>query len=147
MTTSRVVRLLVALAIAAGAFQPFYLRIFTLDRQRFAATLVNLPYRKLPGSRQFLLDVRARTQDGDVIALAAPLCRMHWEGDYDYLYARAVYLLSGRRVIPLLDASDRPHPESLGGATYLAAYRCDARAPGFAVIWRSADGELLRRAP
>jgi hypothetical protein len=110
--------------------------------------LTELPYRKLPGSRQFLLDVRAHTRDGDAIAIAAPLHRApRWEGGYDYLYARALYLLAGRRVVPLIDPGDRPHPENLAAATYIAAYRSQPSIPGFAVVWRGRDGVLLRRTP
>ncbi|MEA2166530.1 MAG: hypothetical protein QOK37_4657 [Thermoanaerobaculia bacterium] len=141
----RVLSLLAAAGIAAGAFEPFYVRIFNLDRSRVAAMLTELPYKKLPGLRPFLVSVRAQTKDGDVIALAAPLHRAHWQGGYDYLYARALYLLSGRQVLPLLDPADRPHLENLAKAKYIAGYRCDPQTPGFAVIWRSQDGELLRR--
>ncbi len=35
----RVLSLLAAAGIAAGAFEPFYIRIFTLDRSRVAAML------------------------------------------------------------------------------------------------------------
>ena len=136
----------VAIAIAAGAFEPFYLRIFTLDRARLSASLIELPYRKLPGMRQFLLDVRARTQDGDAIAIAAPFHRAaSWEGGYDYIYERAHYLLAGRLVVPLIGAGDRPQPENMALAEYVAGYHCEPVALGFAVIWRSRDGVLLRR--
>lgn len=145
---SRVLAWAIAIAIAAGAFEPFFLRIFFIDRARFGAMLAALPYQKLPGSRRFLLDVRARTHEGDAIAIAAPLQRAsRWEGGYDYLYARAPYLLAGRRVIPLLDAGNRQLTENLRLATYVAAYRCDPVLPGFVVVWRSPDGELLRRVP
>jgi hypothetical protein len=141
----RVLSLLAAAGIAAGAFEPFYIRIFTLDRSRVASMLTELPYKKLPGVRSFLLGVRARTEDGDAIALAATLHRGHWQGGYDYLYARSLYLLSGRHVLPLLDPADQPHPENLSQAKYIAAYRSDPQTPGFALVWRGDDGELLRR--
>src|SRR5947208_17127379 len=100
---TRALALAAVVAIAAGAFEPFYLRIFTIDRARFATVLTELPYRKLPGVREFLLEVRERTKEGDAIAIAAPLHRApRWEGGYDYLYARALYLLAGRRVVPVI---------------------------------------------
>jgi len=148
----------IAVAIAAGAFEPFYLRIFTTNRARFGAMLADLPYKKMPGMKQFLLEVRARTNDGDAIALAAPFHRTitsgggydfifasKWEGGYDYIFGRALYLLAGRRVVPLLGPGDQPLPQNLQKAEFLAAYRCDPAVPGFAVVWRGRDGVLLRR--
>lgn len=148
------------MAIAAGAFEPFYLRIFTTDRTRFGAMLGALPYRKMPGMKQFLLEVRARTSDGDAVAIAAPFPHTAWsgagdghivtatrEGGYDYIYNRAAYLLAGRRVVPLPDPGDQPLPRDLQNVTFIAAYRCDPAVPGFAVVWRGANGELLRRTP
>jgi hypothetical protein len=111
-----------------------------------SSMLTELPYRKLPGLRAFLLDVRAQTKEGDAIAIAAPLHRAaRWEGGYDYLYARALYLLAGRRVIPLVDPGDRPHPENVANAQWIAAYRSEPAVPNFATVWRGRDGVLLRR--
>lgn len=147
MTSRRVLAWAIAIAIAAGAFEPFYLRIFFIDRARYGAMLAGLPYRKLPGLKEYLLEVRARTQDGDAIAIASLYHRaVRWEGGYDYLYARARYLLAGRTIVPLLDPSNRQLTENLRQATYVAAYRCDPAIPGFVVVWRGPDGELLRRA-
>lgn len=106
--------------------------------------LIEMPYRKVPGVRQFLLEVRARTADGESIALAGPFER--WDGGYDYFYARSLYLLAGRRVVPLLDPADRPLPQNIGLATAIASYRSSPRPPGWTVVWRGRDGELLRRA-
>jgi hypothetical protein len=105
---------------------------------------VALPYQKLPGSREFLLDVRARTRYDDVIAIAAPFTK--WEQGYRYLYTRSLYPLAGRVVLPLVDERDRPRPENLSRANVIAAYRCEPVVPGFAVVWRGRDGVLLRRA-
>jgi hypothetical protein len=134
-----------AIAIAAGAFEPFYLKIFTLDRARFAAGLIELPYRKLPGLRQFLLDVRTHTTKGDVIAVYAPLPQ--WDNGYDYYYARTLYILAGRRVLPLLDPQNRPQPQNVARAMYIACYHAVPQTSGFEVVWRSRDGALLRRVP
>ena len=99
------------------------------------------------GVREFLLEVRERTKEGDAVAIAAPLHRApRWEGGYDYLYARALYLLAGRRVVPLIDPGDRPLPGNLQLADYIAAYRSEPALPGFIVVWRGRDGELLRKA-
>ena len=138
----------VAVAIAAAAFEPFYLRIFFTDRARLAAALTELPYHKLPGMRRFMLDVRACTRDGDTIAIASTMRRAPlWSGGYDYLYLRARYLLGGRTVVPLIGTDNRPQPQWLAKASYVAAYRCDPALPGFAAVRRWPDGVLLRRAP
>ena len=143
----RALGILLAIAIAAAAFQPFYLRIYVIDRARFAASLTELPYWKLPGMRQFILQVRARTRDGDAVAIASPLHRAPlWQGGYDYLFARARYLLGGRLVVPLVGEGDKPQPENVRMATHVACFRCELTVPGFVEIWRSRDGVLLRRA-
>ena len=141
-------RLFAAIAfvlIAIGAFEPFYFRIFTMDRERFRRVLTELPYKKLPGLRELLLDVRARTRKDDVIAIYGPFPR--WDDGYDYLYARSLYILAGRRIVGLLDSRNRPHPEALNAATYVAAYRAVPAIPHFRVIWRGDDGVLMRREP
>ena len=148
------------MAIAAGAFEPFYLRIFTTNRARFGAMLADLPYRKMTGMKQFLLEVRTRTDEGDAVALAAPfdrtvrpgesddsIVKTTREGGYDYIYNRASYLLAGRRLVPLPDPGEHPSSRDLQNAKFIAAYRCDPAVPGFAVVWRGRDGELLRRMP
>ena len=102
-----------------------------------------LPYQKLPGSRELMLQVRALTKPGDVIAIAAPLPK--WDQGYAYLYTRALYPLTGREVVPLLDDHNRPRMENLARASAIAAYRCEPQVPGFAIAWRGRDGMLLRR--
>jgi hypothetical protein len=142
---SRLLPLAVAAAIAAAAFEPMYLRIFGMNRARFGAALVEMPYRKLPGLRRFLLEVRSRTRAGDVIAVEAP--GLTWEKGYEYYYGRALYPLAGRRVVPLLDPQDHEHREELANASHVAVYGQDAPIPGFEVIWRGEHGALLRRTP
>jgi hypothetical protein len=105
---------------------------------------VALPYQKLPGSRELMLQVRALTKPGDVIAIAAPLPK--WDQGYAYLYTRAVYPLTGREVVPLLDDHNRARPDNLARANVIAAYRCEPQVSGFAIAWRGRDGMLLRRA-
>ena len=148
VTAGRVAALCAVMLIAASSFQPFYLRIFTIDRARFSANLTELPYRKLPGLREFLFGVRDHTNRGDAVALFA--AGLHhapgWSGGYDYLRERAMYPLAGRRVISLIDDDDRFRPERLSDATCIAAYRSAPSAAGFAPAWRGRDGMLLRRA-
>jgi hypothetical protein len=104
---------------------------------------VALPYQKLPGSRELMLQVRALTKPGDVIAIAAPFAK--WRQGYAYLFTRALYPLTGREVVPLVDDHDRPRADNLARANVIAAYRCEPRLPGFTIVWRGRDGMLLRR--
>ncbi len=143
MTPRRAVSMIAAVLIALGAFQAFYLQIFIIDRSALGATLTELPYRRLPGLRRFLLEVRARTSPGDVVAIDAGL--PSWERGYEYCYGRATYLLAGRLVLPLRDRVDRRLSENLAQATHVASYRSQVLPPGFSPVWRSADGVLLRR--
>ena len=119
------------MAIAAGAFEPFYLRIFTVDRARLRASLIELPYRKLPGLRQLLVATRARTRDGDTVAVVTPFS---WDEGAEYVYARSLYTLAGRRV-----------QRTVGDAEWISAYGAVPAAAGFDVVWRGAHGAILRR--
>jgi hypothetical protein len=92
-----------------------------------------------------MLGVRSLTKPEDVIAVAAPF--MKWDQGYSYLYTRALYPLTGRVVLPLVDDHDRPRGDNLARANVVVAYRCEPRLPGFAVVWRGRDGVLLRRTP
>jgi hypothetical protein len=132
-----------AALIAVGGFEPFYFRVLLLDRARTSAMLTELPFRKTPHLRNFYLDVRARTRSGDSIAIASTYTK--WDGGYEYVYARSMYMLAGRRIVTLLDPQDRPHPENLAKVDYVAAYRSDPDIPHFVTVWRGPDGSLLRR--
>jgi hypothetical protein len=125
--------------LAAGTFEPFYLRIFLADRPRLGNSLRELPYTKAPGLRRFCAEVAARTPPGSRIAIAAQWTE--WDAGYEYVYARALYPLAGREVLALTG----PHPSAPDAADFIAAYRTSPAIPGFAVVWRSADGALLRR--
>lgn len=143
----RIAALCAVILIGASAFEPFYLRIFVIDRQQYGSMLTELPYRKLPGLRAFLDGVRTRTRRGDSVALFA--IGLHhaagWAGGYDYFRERAMYPLAGRRIVALIDDNDRFHSERVNEANCIAAYRSSPSAIGFALVWRGADGTLLRR--
>lgn len=87
--------------------------------------------------------MRARTQRGEVVAIAAPFPT--WDGGHEYVYSRALYPLAGRRVVPLMDEQSRPRPDNLARADAIAAYRTVPQVAGFAEVWRGRDGVLLRR--
>ncbi|HEY2092257.1 MAG TPA: hypothetical protein VGJ81_10225 [Thermoanaerobaculia bacterium] len=146
---SRNTRLVLASAafvcIAIGAFQPFYWRMFAMDRGAARMALTELPYRRLPGLLRFMTGVRARTRDGERIAVFLPARK--WDEGYQYGFTRSTYLLNGRRTVPMIDESDRPLPQNLVQADVVVCFRLDARLPHFRTVWRSADGVLLRRTP
>lgn len=145
----RLVPWLVSLAvvlIVAGAFEPFYLRIFTMNAAAARQSFTELPYRKLPGFRQFILDADARTPAGARIAIWMPL--QQWEGGYGYGFYRAAFLAPAKTLVPMLTiGTDRVAPDQLASADYIAAWHGEPVVPGFVPIWRSRDGILLRHIP
>src|SRR5258708_31730336 len=72
------------LLILIGGFEPFYLRVFTLDRAREEAAFSALPFRQMPGLQTFLQGVDARSPPGARIALWLPV--HPWDGGYGYAY-------------------------------------------------------------
>ena len=132
-------------AIVAGGFETFYLRVFTMDGAQYRAFTTELPYRKLPGFRRFLLEVDRTTPPGARIAIAIPF--REWDSGYGYGYDRAGFLLPGKQIVPLLRiGADTPAPENLATADYVACWHVAPSTAAFRVIWRNADGMLLRRA-
>ncbi|HEX3581423.1 MAG TPA: hypothetical protein VH087_06650 [Thermoanaerobaculia bacterium] len=123
----------VFLILAAGSFQPFYWRIFRIDRAPMRAYRTELPYRQLPGFHAFLLSVREQTKEGERIALLVPRPLVP---SYEFIFERAAYLLYGRTLLPISAASE---------GDVLAGYRVDASAPHFTKMWRSHGGVFLRR--
>jgi len=147
VTFARIVALAAGLAIAAGSFQPFYLRILTLDTAKLRATWIELPYRKVPGLRKGMVEIAARTPLNARILLWTP--HHSWEGGYNYAYRRAQYLLAGREVLSLLATGrDDIDPRSFGEAQYIACWpECPPPPPGFVLSWKGEGGMLLRRTP
>jgi hypothetical protein len=142
-------RLAAAVAFAmilTGGFEPFYLRIFAIDRARLGAAFAELPFQKMPGLKSFLEGVDAHTRPRARIAIRVPF--RQWEGGYGYAYYRASYLLPGKQVVPLLALhEDRVVFSNLGQADYLASYGERIEAPGFESCWQDAHGVLLKASP
>ena len=122
----RALALLAFAALAAGAFQPFYLRILGQDWRQFGAYLTELPYRKVPGLRQLCVEADRRTPLGARILFVAPA------KGYEYAFRRAQYLLAGKELVPT------------GEAEYIACLPA-CTAQGFTTIWRGDRGALLKR--
>jgi hypothetical protein len=131
--------------ILIGGFETYYLRIYLHDRAALGRTFEELPWRKLPGFRQFLLDVRAATREGEAIALWIE--PMSWMGGYEYGYVRAGYLLAGRDVIPLLAPDGRILSANSAAADVIACYRCATVPAGFLAVRSTPAGLVLRRGP
>jgi len=108
------------------------------------AMLTELPYRKLTGLRRFLIEVDRTTPRGARIAICLPYTA--WEGGYGYGYYRASFLLPGKQVVPLLRlGADVPAPGNAALADFVACWGGAPRVDGFAVLWRSGDGVLMKR--
>lgn len=134
------------IAIAAGAFQPFYLQIFRLDLSSLRSRWTELPYRKAPGLRPALVEVARRTPEGAGILLWTP--STSWDDGYDYAYRRAQYLLAGRTVIPMFVDPHGIDARNPAAAQFIACWsQCPSVPPGFALEWSGDSGMLLRRAP
>lgn len=129
--------------ILIGGFEPFYLRVLAIERDRLERSLVELPYQKMPGLRRFLVQVRAHTRPGDVIALVASESRR--TEAWDYIYDRSLYTLAGRHVVATVDRGDRQIPQAIEGAEVIAAFGAEVAAEGFREVWRGPEGTILRR--
>jgi hypothetical protein len=113
-------------ALAAGSFQPFYLKVWRQDWRQLGAYLTELPYRKVPGLRELGVEAERRTPVGARVLFVAPV------SGYEYAFRRAQYLLAGREVV------------ASGEAEYIACIpACSAR--GFTTLWRGERGALLKR--
>lgn len=130
-------------AIVLGGVQPFYLRIFAIDRAAFRETLTELPYRKTPGLRLFLHEVSERTAIKDRVAIAAPGKR--WNEGYEYVFSRSFYSLAGRTVLALVGENDEDLSHNLTVSDYVACWGSAPEIAGFEEIWRGPGGTIHRR--
>lgn len=142
-TTLRAIAAAALLMIAVGSFEPFYFRVFATDRQSFHHRMVALPYTKAPGLREHLLEVRAWTMPGERIAIFPTYAK--WSRGYSYVYARSLYLLAGREVLPLVGPDDRIRSADFARADAIAAWNRDPNVRGFTIAARTEHGVLLRR--
>lgn len=143
MTTKRLLCALAFVLIGAGGFEKFYVRMIAADRRPMRRAFVELPYSKAPGLRRFLAGVAERTRVGDRVMIEAPLT-YGWSG-YEYVYARSLYSLAGRDVVALMRGEGEIVPNARADADWIAAWHVVPNAPEYTVVWRSADGVLLRK--
>ena len=127
----RVLAAAALLALAAGSFQPFYLKVWRQDWRQLGDYLTELPYRKVAGLRQVCVEAEQRIPPGASVMFVAPV------DGYEYAFRRAQYLLGGREVIPMGRAGANPE--------FIACVGHCSRPKGFAIAWRSERGMLLKR--
>ena len=133
-------------AMVFGSFEPYYLRIYRVDGAALRAQWTELPYRKVPGLRQLLLEVARRTPPGARILIATP--HRPGLGGYRYAFERSHFILAGRELVPLLDpANEKRIPLRLESVDYIACWHECTPPRGFNPVWKSNDGVLLRRTP
>ena len=131
------------LLILIGGVEPFYLRIFRMDRAGMGRAFAETPFRKITGLQAFLKGVDAHTPPHARIGIWLPF--RQWEGGYGYAYYRASYLLPGKQVVPLLaQHEDRVEPANLAGADYVASLGERVSVPGFEIAWQDEHGVLLK---
>src|SRR5712691_9247469 len=121
---ARIASILALAMIVIGGLEPFYLRIFAADTSSMRAAFTELPYRKMPGLRQLLIEVDSRTPPGARIAICVPFTE--WDGGYGYAYYRSSYMLPGKQVVPIGNLSE---------AEYVACWHMRPALPQFAVVW------------
>jgi hypothetical protein len=139
----RVLALIAVIVILALRVEPRYIQLPFLDRKPIAKAFEVRPDRLWPDYPRFLEGVRARTRNGDAIALIVPT--LDWENGYSYAYYRASYFLAGREVLPVADSDGRLHPENFQRAMYAAVWGREIPAGRATVVWRGHGGALLRR--
>lgn len=140
--SSPLIRLIAAGALVIAAVSPGYFTFLAHPLAQSRAQFATIIDKPAPGMTDFLSSVRARTRPGDRIAIV--ILSTDWE-PYSYVYFRAVYQLSGRRVIPVVDDRSVVHPERLREATYVAAWGARFRSDEFTTVWSGDGGSLARR--
>jgi len=141
-TARRILAFLCLFAIVALRIEPQLLQLPFTNRQTLSAILRRWPDGNWQQYPRFLQQVRAHTRGGDSVVIVVPMLK--WDDGYSYAYYRASYFLAGREVLPLVTADDRPHPENIRAARYIAGWHM-RRQPGLGeVVWEGEGGVLLR---
>src|SRR5690349_4592627 len=86
-------------AVAAGAFEPLYLRIHSMNTRGMAEAYTEVPYRRIEGLHEFLLETDRRTPPEARILL--DMGERKWKRGYEYAFLRAEFVLGTKQVLPL----------------------------------------------
>jgi hypothetical protein len=140
MSARRAFAAVALVAIVATRIEPVFLQMPFMDRGPSSRAYAEFPDRLLPQYPRFLEGVRAHTQPGDTIAISVAA-----RETYPYAYYRASYFLTGREVVPLVDArSGESLEQNLASARYVAAFGQPAPASA-EIVWSGEGGTLYRR--
>lgn len=139
----RILGIVAIVSIVALRLEPRYVQLPFLNRKPIAAVFQARPDRLWPEYPRFLDEVRARTRNGDAIALIVPT--LDWENGYSYAYYRASYFLAGREVLPVADDKGGLHPENFRRAKYAAVWGREMPPGRATVVWQGHGGMLLLR--
>lgn len=131
-------------AILVMSIESRLLQLPFISRAAAVREMVTDTDRAWPDYPRFLEGVREHTRPGDTIAIIVPA--RSWEGGYSYGYYRASYFLTGREVLPILEAGNRRLTENFRDAKYVAVFGVGLRRPAD-VVWRGGRGALLRLRP
>ena len=133
---------LLSLILLVESFSPNYLSVLTADRGRMAAALTARPDVQAPGYRRCLDRAGELTPRGASVAVLVPWRR--WDPAYAYAYYRATYLLTGRRVVPLLDRHHVPHLERLRTSEWVVSWQVPLPESELSQIDRNGDCIVAR---
>ena len=139
----RALALIIVLAIFALCIDRRLLLLLVIDRAPIASAFAGRADRLWPEYPRFLQSVRARTKNGDTVAIVVPT--LEWDSGYAYAYYRASYLLAGRVVLPVATSDGRLHPENFRAARYVAAWGRALPPTRRPVVWQGDHGTLLGR--
>jgi hypothetical protein len=139
----RAIALAIILAVFALRIDRQLLILPFVDRAGIAAAFESRPDRLWPQFPRFIDEVRARTANGDSIAIVVP--SLDWDQGYSYAYYRSSYLLAGREVLPVATSDRVLHPENFRRAKYVAVWGRDfPPTQTLKPVWRGEGGVLLR---
>jgi len=135
------------MAIVALRIEPQLLQMPFVSHRILSVILYRWPETQMPGDwlrfPRFLQEVRARTKEGDKIAVIIPT--MKWDDGYSYAYYRSSYYLTGRDVLPLLTPDNQSHMENFYAAQYVIVWHRPVHPRMGSVVWEGEGGALVKR--
>jgi hypothetical protein len=135
------------MAIVALRIEPQLLQMPFVSRRILSVVLYRWPETQMPGDwlrfPRFLEEVRARTKEGDKIAVIIPT--MKWDDGYSYAYYRASYYLAGRDVLPLLNPENQSLMDNFYAAQYVIVWHRPVHPRMGTVVWEGEGGALVKR--